>query len=255
MKPRQEGRHWWRYGLGLGVLLLALPQSHPLFAALFPELPRPLYEGDPFWKLTLDHLALVSVSSLMGGLGAVAAGVCVTRPGGAEYRGVVQTLSTMGQTIPPVAVLALAVPLMGFGAWPAVLALTLYGLLPVVENTITGLSQVPASVREAAFGSGMTASQVLWQVDLPLAAPIILAGLRTSVTINVGTAAIAATVGAKCLGLPIIIGLNAANLAYVLQGAVLVGLLALFLDQTLARLAAWTAAEHVIVPLKEVRGP
>ncbi len=241
-RPRPEGHNWWLYGLGLAGLLMVLPHSRPLFAAAFPELPRPLYEGDPFWRLTLDHLGLVMASSTLGGLLAVAAGIFVTRPRGADYRGLVQTLSTMGQTIPPVAVLALAVPLAGFGAVPALLALTLYGLLPVVENTIAGLLRVPVSVREAALGSGMTAWQVLWRVDLPLAAPIILAGVRTSVTINVGTAAIAATVGAKCLGLPIIIGLNAANLAYVLQGASVVAMLALFLDHVLARLAAWSEA-------------
>ena len=233
-----KGGQLWGFYLALLLsLLILLPLSRPVFAIVFPHIPRPLYEGDPFWRLTLDHLELVLASSLMASIMAVMAGIWVTRPAGAEYRGLVQTIAAMGQTFPPVSVLALAVPMLGFGSLPAIVALTLYGLLPIIENTITGLSDVPSAVREAAFGNGMTARQVLWSVDLPLAAPVILAGIRTSVTINVGTAAIASTVGAKSLGLPIIIGLNASNVAYVIQGAVVVAVLALTLDQGLARLA------------------
>lgn len=237
---RQSGRHWAAYVVLLVALLALLPLSRPLFAVVFPDSPRPLYEGDPFWQLTLDHLELVLISSVTASVMAILAGIAVTRPTGAEYRGIVQTVAAMGQTFPPVSVLALAVPMLGFGSLPAIVALTLYGLLPIVENTITGLSEVPSAVREAAFGNGMTAMQVLWSVDLPLAAPVILAGIRTSVTINVGTAAIASTVGAKSLGLPIIIGLNASNVAYVIQGAIVVAVLALTLDQGLARLVEMT---------------
>jgi len=188
----------------------------------------------------LDHLALVGLSGAISILGGVALAVAVTRESGAEFRGLVETLSAMGQTFPPVAVLALAVPALGFGPEPAIVALTLYGLLPVVENTVAGLSQIPSAIREAARGSGMTAWQALWRVELPLAAPVIIAGARTSVTINVGTAALASTVGAKSLGLPIIVGLNASNTAYVLQGALLTGALALSLDQVFEALA-WRA--------------
>jgi len=222
------------------ALTLGLPYSRPLFAALFPQLPRPLYETDPFWALLIDHLALVGVSGAVAIVVGVALAVAVTRERGAEFRGLVETLAAMGQTFPPVAVLAVAVPALGFGAEPAIVALTLYGLLPVVENTVAGLVQIPAPIKEAARGSGMTAWQILWRVELPLAAPVILAGARTSVTINVGTAALASTVGAKSLGLPIIVGLNASNTAYVLQGALLTGALALSLDQ-LFDLALWRA--------------
>jgi osmoprotectant transport system permease protein len=155
---------------------------------------------------------------------------------GAEFRGMVETVTAAGQSFPPVAVLAIAVPVIGFGAEPALIALTLYGLLPVVANTIAGLGAVPAAVREAARGIGMSDSEILRQVELPLAAPIILAGIRTSTIINVGTAAIASTVGARTLGSPIIIGLDAANIAYVLQGAILVGSLAIVLDLGFERL-------------------
>ncbi|HYD31312.1 MAG TPA: ABC transporter permease [Azospirillaceae bacterium] len=219
------------------ALAFGLPAARPLFAWAFPELERPLYDAEPFWRLLLAHFGLVAASSGIATVAGVGVGVAVTRPWGADFRRLVETLATMGQTFPPVAVLAVTVPALGFGTAPALIALTLYGLLPIVENTMTALDQVPFAVREAAAGSGMTAFQMLHSVELPLAAPVILAGVRTSVTINVGTAAIASTVGAKSLGLPIIIGLNSGNTAYVLQGAVLVATLAVALDLAAARLA------------------
>ncbi|WP_313590228.1 ABC transporter permease, partial [Pantoea septica] len=144
-----------------------------------------------------------------------------------------------GQTVPPVAVLAIAVPVMGFGAWPAVVALLLYGLLPILQGTLAGLDSVPASSREIADGVGMSAWQRLWQVELALAAPVILAGVRTSVIVNIGTAAIASTVGAESLGSPVIIGLSGFNTAYVIQGALLVALLAIVSDRLFERLQRW----------------
>jgi osmoprotectant transport system permease protein len=221
------------------ALVLFMPALRPVFAALFPALDRPVYLQDSFLSLTLDHIALVAVSSLISAIVGIAAGIFVTRPGGAEFRGIVETIVTVGQTFPPVAVLALAVPLIGFGAGPALIALTIYGLLPIVENTITALTALPPDAADAARGIGMSPGRILRQVELPLAAPVILAGIRISVIINLGTAAIASTVGAKSLGTPIIVGLNGSNTAYVLQGAILVGLLAIIADLGFERLAGW----------------
>jgi osmoprotectant transport system permease protein len=222
------------------ALVLFMPALRPVFAALFPALDRPVYLQDSFLSLTLDHIALVAVSSLISAIVGIAAGIFVTRPNGAEFRGIVETIVTVGQTFPPVAVLALAVPLIGFGAGPALIALTIYGLLPIVENTITALTTLPPdTAADAARGIGMSPGRILRQVELPLAAPVILAGIRISVIINLGTAAIASTVGAKSLGTPIIVGLNGSNTAYVLQGAILVGLLAIIADLGFERLAAW----------------
>ncbi|RDK87789.1 ABC transporter permease [Enterobacillus tribolii] len=216
------------------VLLLALmfgmPHMHAFFAWLFPEQVRPVYLQDTFWSLTLAHAGLVCVSSLIAALIGISGGLFVTHRAGAEFRPLVETVAAIGQTFPPVAVLAIAVPLMGFSAEPAVIALTLYGLLPVLQGTISGIESVPPSVREIAYGAGMSRTQVLLRAELPLAAPVILAGVRTSVVINTGTAAIASTVGVKTLGLPIIIGLSGFNTAYVLQGAVMVALLAIVTD-------------------------
>lgn len=224
--------------LVLAALVLGMPALKPLFAALYPSLDRPLYEAETFLTLTLDHMALVALSSLIAVAAGGLAGIAVTRPRGAEFRGLLESVATMGQTFPPVAVLALAVPSIGFGPLPALIALSLYALLPVVRNTIAGLEGVPEAVREAARGLGMGPWETLFRVELPLAAPVILAGVRTAVIVNTGTAAIASTVGAKTLGLPIIVGLNGSNQAYVIQGALIVGALALVLDAGFDRLAA-----------------
>lgn len=213
-----------------GLLLVALPHSTPLFAALFPALERPLYQQQGFASLVLAHVLLVAAASAIATVIGVGAGVFVTRPQGLAFRQMVETLTAMGQTFPPVAVLALTVPAIGFGFWPALVALTLYGVLPICENTISGLKSVSPAARDAAEGIGMTQGQRLMKVELPLAAPVVIAGIRTSVTINIGTAAIASTVGGISLGSPIILGLNGSNTAYILQGAVLIAGLAIIVD-------------------------
>ncbi len=221
----------------LAALVVGLPHSEPLFASLFPQLERPVYRQEPFTQLLWQHLLLVGVSGAAAVAVGTLAGVWVTRPAGRAFRPVLETLVSMGQTLPPVAVLALAVPAVGFGELPALIALTLYGLLPVVQGTISGLQGVPTPVLQAANGMGLSAWQRLRQVEAPLAMPVWLAGVRTSVIINIGTAAIASTVGAKTLGSPIIVGLSGFNTAYVLQGAVVVGMLAVVVDMGFERLA------------------
>ncbi len=218
------------------ALAFSMPLLRPLFAAMFPALDRPLYEQDSFASLLLSHLLIVAASSALSLIIGVAAGVFVTRKAGREFRPLVETLVAIGQTVPPVAVLAIAVPLIGFGALPALIALALYGLLPVVRATISGIESVPPSVIEAADGLGLQSIQRLVRVELPLAAPVLMAGLRSSVGINIGTAAIASTVGAKTLGSPIIVGLAGFNTAYVIQGALVIGLLAISVDLTLERI-------------------
>ncbi|EAR2001012.1 ABC transporter permease [Salmonella enterica] len=218
------------------LLLFGLPYSQPLFGALFPDLPRPVYQQESFAALALAHFWLVGISSLFAVVVGVGAGIAVTRESGKEFRPLVETIAAVGQTFPPVAVLAIAVPVMGFGQQPAIIALILYGVLPILQATLAGLGAVPASVMSVASGMGMSRRQQLYQVELPLAAPVILAGIRTSVIINIGTATIASTVGASTLGTPIIIGLSGFNTAYVIQGAVLVALAAIIVDRLFERL-------------------
>jgi len=232
----------WTFALLL-ALVFGMNHLHGLFAAWFPDLERPVYQQDSFISLVWAHLLLVAVSSLIAVVIGVAAGIGVTRPAGKAFRSLVETVVAVGQTFPPVAVLAVAVPVMGFSEQPAIIALVLYGLLPILQGTLTGIESVPSATREVAQGVGMSARQILWRVELPLAAPVIVAGIRTSVIINIGTAAIASTVGTKTLGSPIIIGLSGFNTAYVIQGAVVVALLAIITDMLFERwvryLTAW----------------
>jgi osmoprotectant transport system permease protein len=218
----------------LASLLLALsagmPVLEPLFNWVQPGKQQVIYDRESFLFLLQNHLMLVVVSAAVGTFVAVAGGIFVTRPFGRDFLPLVGQVASIGQTFPPVAVLALAVLVLGFGEAPILLALVLYGLLPILRNTLAGLEGINPAVREAALGMGMSPVQVLVRVELPLAGRVILAGIRTSVTINIATAAIGSTIGARTLGDPVIAGLVNGNTAYVLQGAILIGLLALTTD-------------------------
>ena len=238
-----KNRFIW-VALLLAALVVLLPHSAPLFTYAFPQLERPVYTQEPFAWLLWQHVLLVGVSSLFSVVVGSAVGVWVTRPSGGDFKPLLDSVLAMSQAFPPVAVLALAVPVVGFGELPALLALGLYGLLPVVQGTVNGLQGVPAAQRQAALSLGLTPRQCLRYIDLPLALPVWLSGVRTSVIINIGTAAIASTVGAKTLGSPIIIGLSGFNTAYVLQGAMLVALLAVMVDMAFERLARRVAWHH-----------
>jgi osmoprotectant transport system permease protein len=217
-------------------LLLGMPLLRPVFAAAFPATTPPIYADDSFPALFLFHAEYVALSSLAAALIGVGLGIVATRPWGVEFRPLLEALATIGQTFPPVAVLALAVPAFGYGPAPTVIALTLYGILPILKNTLAGLGSVPAAVHEAGEAMGLTRFQRLRDIELPLAAPTILAGIRISVIINIGTAAIGSTVGAVTLGNPIIGGLVNGKVAYVIQGALVVGVFAIVTDLLFERL-------------------
>ncbi len=123
------------------ALIFWLPYSQPLFAALFPQLPRPVYQQESFAALALADFWLVGISSLFAVIIGTGAGIAVTRPWGAGFRPLVETIAAVGQTFPPVAVLAIAVPVIGFGLKPAIIALILYGVLPVLQATLAGLGE------------------------------------------------------------------------------------------------------------------
>ena len=219
------------------ILAYGLPHSEPLFAALFSDLPRPLYLQEPMADLLWQHIALVLASSAMAVMAGTAAALATTSPTGQAFKPMIEMLGALGQTFPPVAVLAVAVPVVGFGEKPALMALTIFGLLPILQGTLAGLASVPTAVLDSARAMGMAPRQIMIDVQIPLAAPLWLAGVRTSVIVNMGTAASASTVGAKTLGLPILVGLSGFNTAYVVQGAMLLGLLAIATDLAFDQLA------------------
>ena len=226
--------------LGALALLLALvlaPQAfEPILRPLTENNAPAIYNQGSLLDLTLAHLSLVLVSSAIAAAIAIASGIFVTRPAGVEFLPLSRSIANIGQTFPPVAVLALAVPAVGFGLKPTMIALVLYGLLPIFENTIAGLREVPEPVLEAARGVGLDARQRLLQVELPLALPVILAGVRLSVVVNLGTATIGSTVAAKGLGEVIIAGLLSNNTAFILQGGLVTGLMAMLLYDAMAAL-------------------
>lgn len=203
---------------------------------LFPQETQVLHPRATLLVLVWEHIQLVIISSSLTILIGVPLGIWVTRPSGRNFLPIVTDLTSFGQTFPPVAVLALAVPMLGFGLQPTIVALFLYGLLPVVRNTIAGLSAVPRDVLDAAYGMGMNRIQALFRVEIPLAARVILAGVRISVVINIGTAMIGAVIGAGGLGSPIIAGLVQDNIAFIIEGALPAAMLAVLADQLLANI-------------------
>ena len=202
---------------------------------------RPLAEDSLVTKLarwTGRHLQLVGISLLLAILVGIPLGIVAGRPG--LLSSIILSIASVIQTIPSLALLALLIPISGLGiSWrTAVVALFLYSLLPIIRNTATGLQDVPPALREAAAAIGLTRFARLTKVYLPMASRSILAGIKTSAVINVGTATLAGLIGAGGLGEPIISGLNLNDNATILQGAIPAAVLALlvqFLFDTLDR--------------------
>ncbi|TCJ87511.1 ABC transporter permease [Cocleimonas flava] len=234
----------------LVVLLISLVVMPTWFSWAFkpfaPENGPIIYERASLLSLSLSHLGLVALASIAATLVAVSLAILVTRPSGSAFLPLSRTITNMGQTFPPVAVLALAVPALGFGTGPTLVALFLYGLLPIFENAITGFSTLPPATMEAARGLGLSRWQRLIRVEIPLALPVILTGVRLSVVIALGTATIGSTVAAKTLGEVIIAGLLTNNTAYVLQGGLIVGLFAVLIYDALVQLEALLLAKYSI---------
>lgn len=182
-------------------------------------------------SLAGQHLLLTGVATLLACLIGVPLGVVAARR--ARLASLVLGLAGALQTVPSLALLAFMLPIFGIGTRPAIVALLIYGLLPIVRNTITGLRAVRPRLLEVGLGLGMTRGQLLRRVELPLAVPVILAGVRTATVITVGTATLAAFIGAGGLGEPIVSGLSMNDFRLVLSGALPAALLALALDAAL----------------------
>lgn len=183
-----------------------------------------------------QHVFLVFWSMLFSLLVGIPSGIILSRPFARRWAEYVMQIFNVGNTLPPLAVLALAMVVIGIGDRPALIALFLASLLPIVRNTYSGLIAVPASLIEAANGIGMTKSQRLYQVELPNALPVILAGVRIATAINVGTAPLAFLIGASSYGELIFPGIYLNDFPTLILGAVATALIALILDMLLAAL-------------------
>ncbi len=183
-----------------------------------------------------EHIQLAGVSTIFVVLIAIPLGVVMTRPFTRSFRGILLTLANIGQAVPTIGILALlALGVLSFinidiGFTAAIVGLVAYAVLPVLRNTIVGLGQVDENILEAGRGMGISKFGVLTRIELPLAVPIILAGVRTALVINVGTATLAAYINAGGLGRIIVAGLSTNRLNIQLTGAILTAVLALLID-------------------------
>lgn len=190
-----------------------------------------LFERSP--PYILEHLQLVLIPLAIATVIAFPIGVLLTRPRFRRYTGRVMGVFNAGQTIPPLAVIAVFFPFLGLGYRPAVIALTLYALLPIARNTLAGLAGVPLEVKDAARGMGMTEWQTFMQIELPLSLPVVMSGIKTSAVLTAGTAALAALVGGKGMGAVIFAGINFFRMELILAGTIYIGLIAILLDRLL----------------------
>jgi len=189
-----------------------------------------LLTADKISSVFVQHMALTVVSTVFVILIAVPLGVLLTRPAARYLMPPVIAVANIGQAVPSIGVLVILALVWTIGFWPAIVALVVYSILPVLRNTMVGLQQVDHSVIEAGRGMGMTKGAVLRKIELPLAVPVILAGVRTALVINVGTATLATFVNAGGLGDIINGGLVSNRQTVVLVGSVLTAVLALTID-------------------------
>lgn len=188
---------------------------------------------------TVSHLQMVFIAELIAICIGVPLGIMVTRPGFRRLTTPVIGGANVGQSVPSLAIIAIMAPLLGFGLQSAIVALFIYGLLPVVRNSYAGINNIDLSIVEAARGMGMTKGQIARKIELPLALPVIMTGIRISTVITVGTAELAVLVGGKGLGVITINGVLTLQPLTILQGAAPTAALAISLGFILERIESW----------------
>jgi len=194
---------------------------------------------------TLDHLWIIFVAIVMAVILGVASGLYITGKGKENIADTVLYLAEIAMTIPSLALFGLlmlllsSIGLKAIGFLPAVIALIVYGQLPILRNTYTAIQEVDPAMIEAGRGMGMSEKQLLFKVKLPLAIPVIMAGLRNAIVLIIGIAAIAAMIGASGLGVPIFRGLRNARMDLIIIGGVAVSILALLVDGLMSRGERW----------------
>ena len=202
------------------------------------------YQPETFWdrliKNTKQHLFLVLVSLLAAILISIPLGILAFRK--KKFGKIILSVVGIIQTIPSLALLVFMIPLLGIGSWPAIVALFLYSLLPIVRNTYSGLQDILENLRESASAIGLPDRAKLRLIELPLASRSILSGIKTSAVINVGTATLGALIGAGGYGQPILTGIRLDNISLILEGAIPAAVLALLVQ------GFFDSLEKVIVP-------
>lgn len=185
---------------------------------------------DAIGRLTVDHLTITAVGTIAVLVTAIPLGIALTRPKLRKFAPIVVGVANAGQAAPVIGLIVLLAIGIGFGFWTAILSLGIYAFLPVLRNTITGLEGVDATLVEAARGMGMSQVGILIRLELPLALPVIMVGVRTALVLLVGTATFATFIDAGGLGALIVTGINLFRYSILISGALLVALLALLVD-------------------------
>ena len=229
-------RKWPTVAALAAALLLwtfATPWVDAVLRFLFPAADTLRYDRSPMWEFLLQHLTLVAAGGVVAIAIGVAGGLLVTSRLGRPFRDIVLRMANFGQAVPSMAFMAILVPVVGYGTEPVVLALVIFSILPVMVNVVAGIEGVSPAVVEAGRGMGMTRAERLWQLQVPIALPVIMTGIRTMLVILVSAATLGAVVGAGGLGVPIMSGMGAFNNAVIAHGSVPAILLALIVDQAL----------------------
>jgi osmoprotectant transport system permease protein len=188
------------------------------------------YEYPYILSLIWQHLYLVAISMALATAVGLSLGILLTREHFKKFAGVCMYIVSLGQTIPSLAVIALAMSFLGIGAKPAIFALTIYSILPIARNTLAGIIAVPPPLINAARGMGLPPGRILWEVELPNAMQVIITGFRVALIINIGTAALASLIGAGGLGDLIFSGISLMEPDKLLAGAIPVTFMALIGD-------------------------
>ncbi|WP_299446272.1 ABC transporter permease [uncultured Phycicoccus sp.] len=215
--------------LGLAGLVFWYYQSLNL-AESKVQIASPLAWGTKLWPQTVEHLTIAFWSTVLVVVVAIPLGIALTRPPLRRFGPTIVAVANSGQALPAYGLLILFLSMLGQGLRTVVVALVLYALLPVLRNTMVGLDAVERSVIEAGRGMGMTRWQVLTRIELPLAVPVILAGVRVAMILNIGMATLAYLIGGGGLGVTIAVGLKLQQDAVLVIGASIVAIVALTFD-------------------------
>lgn len=199
---------------------------------------HPIVTASLMKQLLWQHVALVLTAVFLGGAAAMFVGIWSTRPKrrNKAIPSLIVRFLSLGQAIPSLAVLGLIMAFMGIGMITAIAALSLYALVPIMRNVISGFSGVDERILDAARGMGMSPMRILWRVELPLALPTIMAGIRTATVVTVSTAALSSQIGGGGLGRLIFMGISMMDTELMFMGALPTAVLAIFADLLLGRL-------------------
>ena len=194
--------------------------------------------------LTIQHLELVGLSLAIAIAMALPVGILVTRRPFNRWSFQILSFLNTAQGVPSLAVVAIFLPIMGIGRVPSLFALTIYALLPIARNTIAGIEGVDPDVLEAARGMGMSTTRVLTRIELPLALPVIIAGIQTSAVLTVGTATLAHLIAGGGLGRLIFAGISMHRPDFIIAGSLMTAAMAIFIDQIIGLIHRWISARY-----------